>query len=436
MNPFGQMSSSHSVWPVLLSIYNLPPWLCNKRKYMMMSILISGPQQPGNDIDVYLRPLVDDLKTLWSPGVEVYDGNRKAPFTLYGMLLCTITDLPGGCSVSGKGEKDCPHYLDDTETIWLNNSKKRVYLRNRRFLHQSHPYRGMNHQFDGTREKASAPRHFSGEVYNQVKDLPAAHGKESTILGKRKRDTNDLEIRWKKKSILWELPYWKVLAIRHSIDAMHVKKNVCGSLLATLMNVKNKTKDHEKGRADLEDMGIRFELHRNGTGNNLPASAINLTKEEKQELCDFFRTVNVPFGYSSNIRKLVHPKENKFIPMMAHDRDVMLTTMLAVGIRNILSEKVRMAIMSLCFFFNAISKKVIDEKSLDDMEKNLFETMCLLEVYFPPSFFDVSEHLILHLVEEIRYRVRPPLDPSSAVNNRRIPPPSSSSPPGIASTGS
>ena len=73
MHPFGHMRSSHSVWPVLLSIYNLPPWLCNKRKYMMMSILISGPHQPGIDIDVYMRPLVDYLKKLWSTGVTVYD---------------------------------------------------------------------------------------------------------------------------------------------------------------------------------------------------------------------------------------------------------------------------------------------------------------------------------------------------------------------------
>ncbi|WVZ52938.1 hypothetical protein U9M48_003937 [Paspalum notatum var. saurae] len=76
MNPFGQMSTSYSVWHVILSIYNLPPWVCTKRKYMMMSMLILGPRQPGNDIDVYLRPLVDDLKKLWSEGIEVYDGYK------------------------------------------------------------------------------------------------------------------------------------------------------------------------------------------------------------------------------------------------------------------------------------------------------------------------------------------------------------------------
>jgi hypothetical protein len=36
---------------------------------MMLKILVSGPKQPGDRIDVYLRPLVDDLKILWKPGV-------------------------------------------------------------------------------------------------------------------------------------------------------------------------------------------------------------------------------------------------------------------------------------------------------------------------------------------------------------------------------
>jgi hypothetical protein len=87
--------------------------------------------------------------------------------------------------------------------------------------------------------------------------------------------------------------------------------------------------------------------------------------------------------------------------MKAHDCDIMLTSMLAVGIRNILPEKVRMTIMSLCFFFNAISQKVIDEESLDELEKRLFETIVLLEAYFPPSFFDPSVHLMAHLITDI-----------------------------------
>jgi hypothetical protein len=61
MNPFLN-SSTHSTWPIVLTILNIPPWLCNKWKYIMMSGLIPGPQQPGNDIDTYFSPLVEDLK--------------------------------------------------------------------------------------------------------------------------------------------------------------------------------------------------------------------------------------------------------------------------------------------------------------------------------------------------------------------------------------
>ena len=61
MNPFGEQSSNHSTWPVTLCIYNFPSWLCMKRNFIMMPVLIQCPKQPGNDIDVYLRPLVEEL---------------------------------------------------------------------------------------------------------------------------------------------------------------------------------------------------------------------------------------------------------------------------------------------------------------------------------------------------------------------------------------
>jgi hypothetical protein len=62
MNPF--MNSTHSIWPIVLTILNIPPWLCNKQKYIIMSGLISRPQQLRNDIDTYFKPMVEDLKEL------------------------------------------------------------------------------------------------------------------------------------------------------------------------------------------------------------------------------------------------------------------------------------------------------------------------------------------------------------------------------------
>jgi hypothetical protein len=40
-------------------------------------------KQPGNDIDVYLRLLVDELLQLWvEPGVKVWDKHKHEPFDL------------------------------------------------------------------------------------------------------------------------------------------------------------------------------------------------------------------------------------------------------------------------------------------------------------------------------------------------------------------
>lgn len=49
-NNFG--GSCHSIWPIVLTPYNLPPWMCMKPPYIFLSLLIDGPNSPGMDLDV------------------------------------------------------------------------------------------------------------------------------------------------------------------------------------------------------------------------------------------------------------------------------------------------------------------------------------------------------------------------------------------------
>ncbi|XP_062005727.1 uncharacterized protein LOC133722884 [Rosa rugosa] len=46
-----------------------------------------GPKSPGNDIDVYLQPLIDELKMLWAEGVPTYDAFKKEVFQMRVALL-------------------------------------------------------------------------------------------------------------------------------------------------------------------------------------------------------------------------------------------------------------------------------------------------------------------------------------------------------------
>ncbi|XP_074336466.1 uncharacterized protein LOC141673610 [Apium graveolens] len=142
-NPFHGSRSDHSTWPVFLSIYNLPHWLCMKRRYIMLSLLISGPNQPGNDIDVYLQPLIEDLQKFWH-AKQVYDAFKKESFILRGILFWTVSDYPALGNLSGniiKGYNACVVCVDKTKATRLATYKKMVVMRHRRWLSRNYPYR-------------------------------------------------------------------------------------------------------------------------------------------------------------------------------------------------------------------------------------------------------------------------------------------------------
>jgi len=170
----------------------------------MLSMMISGPRQLGNDIDVYLTPLIEDLRKLWVEGVDVYDQSVQQRFRLHAMIFCTINDFSAYGNLSRysvKGHHTCPTCEKDTSYIQLKHGKKTVYTRHRRFLKPFHPYRRLKKAFNGQNEVESVPKPLGGhEVYDRVKDI-------DTIFGKtQKRDAFGNNI-WKKMSIFFHLPY-------------------------------------------------------------------------------------------------------------------------------------------------------------------------------------------------------------------------------------
>ena len=93
-------------------------------------MMIAGPKQSGNYIDVYLGPLIEDLTKLWVDGVEVYDANEKQAFTLRVMIFCTVNDFLGYDNLSGysvKGHHACPICEKKNSYIQLTHGKKTVY---------------------------------------------------------------------------------------------------------------------------------------------------------------------------------------------------------------------------------------------------------------------------------------------------------------------
>ena len=53
----------------------------------MLAMLISGPKQLKYDINIYLAPLIDDLKILWEEEVRCFDAYKEEYFTLLTVLF-------------------------------------------------------------------------------------------------------------------------------------------------------------------------------------------------------------------------------------------------------------------------------------------------------------------------------------------------------------
>jgi hypothetical protein len=133
----------------------------------------------------------------------------------------------------------------------------------------------------------------------------------------------------------------------------------------------------------------------------LGPTSYTLSKEEKDIMFDCLNSMKVPSGYSSDIKGILNMKDKKFTNLKAHDCHMLMTQLLPVALRGVLPEKVRLSLIKLCAFLNAISQKVINPRNLVKLQNDVVKCLVSFELAFPPSFFDIMTHLMVHLVKEI-----------------------------------
>ena len=212
--PYGNASSKHSTWPILVVIYNLPPWLASKIFFITLAILIPGEKAPTSDtIDVFLRPLVDELLKLWE-GVAAVNmakpvGQRN--FRLRAALLFTVNDFPAYGLIAGqqvKGFVGCPICGPDTYSEYSSVLKKMLYMGGRRLLSGEHRFRRSRAAFNGESEFNPPPIRPSGR---DIKERGEERVSFLGFGGQEDDDDDPVKVHGvKRSSILFELSYWKV----------------------------------------------------------------------------------------------------------------------------------------------------------------------------------------------------------------------------------
>ena len=179
---------------------------------------------------------------------------------------------------------------------------------------------------------------------------------------------------------------------------MHIERNVSDNLLRHLFG----EKDSLETRRDMEQAGVMHHLHlRLGPSGNYmkPKAPYTFSESEKSDFLSRVSSTRVPSGFSSTLTK--HIGEKRLLGLKSHDHHILLQQILPAVVRNSLTRGVRETIIRLGNLFQRICAKVIRLSEIQPLRTCAAEVLCLLEVHFPPGFFDVMTHLVIHLVDEL-----------------------------------
>ncbi|XP_071728502.1 uncharacterized protein [Rutidosis leptorrhynchoides] len=288
---------------------------------------------------------------------------------------------------------------------------KIIFVSHRPNLELNHPYR-ESLEFNGKVDHTSKPRKFKvADIENQLTDLlPVGNpGKNHTNVGEKRKRPPKCRHNWTKISIFRELEYWKYLSLQHNLDVMHIEKNVLEATLGTLL-MNDKSKDTHNARVDLEKLEIRKDLwlkpKTKGKKDGQffkPLSKYSLTPEDRVSFCKFIKEVKLSDGFGSNFGHKVNKDNTNITNMKSHYCHIMMKRLLPVGVNAFLDETISTPIMQLCAFFKQICARELMVAEMLIAQKQLIKLSCTLKLIYHPAFFDIMNHLVMHLSEEAIY---------------------------------
>nr|GEY99304.1 hypothetical protein [Tanacetum cinerariifolium] len=152
------------------------------------------------------------------------------------------------------------------------------------------------------------------------------------------------------------------------------------------------------------DRGLKKSLHlqRRGESSVIPMACHHLTKDEKHKISNLLMSLKFLEGLASNISRCVKNGELQMSQMKSHDFHVFIQRALPLLIRGSLTKEVRLVIYELSEFIKIICSRTMHLDILEKLEEKIVVILCKMERMFPPSFFDIMTHLLIHLPYEAK----------------------------------
>ena len=205
--------------------------------------------------------------------------------------------------------------------------------------------------------------------------------------------------KWTKRSIFWDLPYWKTHLIHHNLDLMYIEKNVFENVINILMDVSGKTKDNLNVRKDMRLHCNRPTLDVDvSSKGSKPKAIYTINKDQRRKVCEWLKSLRFPDGYVSNFGRFVDMKECKLIGLKCHDFHIFMERLIPIAFKGLLPDFVWGVIIELSIFLHDICSTVLKESHMAKLERDIPIILCNLERIFHPLFFDSMEHLLVHFL--------------------------------------
>lgn len=120
--------------------------------------------------------------------------------------------------------------------------------------------------------------------------------------------------------------------MRHTLDVMHVEKNVAATITGFLLGDDNTIAVQK----DLQECAVMEELHlvRQGDIDNflMPHASYVLRPEEKRRMLETIKKVHVLSGHCANSEKLVNMEKGKLQFLKSHDWHVLIEEILPAAL--------------------------------------------------------------------------------------------------------
>ncbi|CAM8877441.1 unnamed protein product [Rhodiola kirilowii] len=127
-------------------------------------------------------------------------------------------------------------------------------------------------------------------------------------------------------------------------------------------------------------------------------------QNEKLEILEYIKDAKYPSGYAGSLKNKINFEDKKFIGLKTHDCHVILQRLLPIYIRPYLPRNVVDPLISLFHWFRRISCREFKKEEVRHMKLEIVQIMCQLERIFPPTFFTIMVHLMVHLPDQILFK--------------------------------